>query len=112
MSGLPIVGIGSGRAGTATALAMDERERTARAALVVAGMDPCAYETCVHAATHDVAWRRTWPAGSYEATSSYCAVHTAELEAGARWANGDHRLVYLSVPQARAAAAPAQEAER
>jgi hypothetical protein len=112
MIGLPGRRVGARVEESARAVEMDERETASRAALAEAGLNVCSFWNCVRAATHDVRWRRTWPGGSYETTSSYCEVHAAELEAGAPWASGDDHLVYLSAPQERHTAMAELEVER
>ncbi len=66
-----------------------------RADLQATGLAPCDFWDCLEVGAEEVRWRRTWPGGSFESTSRYCACHITELRAGAAWATGDPRVVYL-----------------
>ncbi len=81
-----------------------------RADLRTIGFAPCDFWDCLEVETDEVRWRRTWPGGSFESTSRYCARHLAELRAGAAWATADHRVVYIddaATPADAEAAEPA-----
>jgi hypothetical protein len=66
-----------------------------RADLRAIGLVPCDFWDCVAMAASEVSWCRTWPGGRFESKSRYCERHLAELRAGAAWATGDRRMVYL-----------------